>query len=183
MCKPEFTAANRQKSSELLLTIAETVSTAHPLDRSLLVDLSTYAPGCYLVKTDRTSMRHSLEVRCPLLDHELVAFALRMPARDKLGLFSGKKALKKVFANFLPQHLFTLPKKGFSVPLGLWMKHGKFDGLIHDMLGKNTIEKRGIFNPSYIDEIVQQHKNGKVDHGRRLWTLLILEEWMRKFLP
>ena len=92
------------------------------LNGALLADLHSYLPGDLLTLTDRVSMRHSLEVRVPFLDHRLVELMARVPARYKASGWTKKKLLKQAFSSFLPREILYRKKMGFSVPMALWLR-------------------------------------------------------------
>jgi asparagine synthase (glutamine-hydrolysing) len=148
------------------------------LDRSLYVDLMNYLPGDGLVKVDRMTMANSLEVRSPFLDHEFVEFVARLPVKWKIQGRNGKVLLKKVFSDFLPPTLIGRAKRGFAAPIETWIK-GDLRPLVHDLLLSNNAQINTVLNRKDVVKFVTEHEQGKINHGRRIWTLLILESWFK----
>jgi asparagine synthase (glutamine-hydrolysing) len=145
------------------------------VDGLQLLDLETYLPGDLLLKSDIASMAHSLELRSPFLDHEVVELGLALPQSLKLRGREGKVALKRAFAAELPPEIAARGKTGFGVPLGRWFR-GELRELAHDVL---LDRDRGWFRRETIRELLDEHSSGRADHGHRLWCLLMLELWLR----
>jgi asparagine synthase (glutamine-hydrolysing) len=139
-------------------------------------DLTSYLPNDILVKVDRASMFASLEVRCPLLDPKVFEFMSRLPAHYRTGLMSGKKLLKKALAPLLPPFIHHRKKQGFSIPQSEWLR-GKLNPLLHEMLSEPFFP--GMFDQSYIQQLMREHNLNQIDHKDRLWTLLCFELWAR----
>ena len=108
---------------------AAEADTEDPVSRAQYIDLMTRLPGGMLVKVDRASMAHGLEVRAPLLDHHLVEWAAGLPTRFKLNGFEGKAILKKALEPHVPHELLYRPKQGFSLPLAPWLRGNSSHGL------------------------------------------------------
>ncbi|HEY8725811.1 MAG TPA: asparagine synthase (glutamine-hydrolyzing) [Gaiellaceae bacterium] len=140
-----------------------------------LLDLETYLPGDLLLKADLASMAHSLELRSPLLDHEVVALGLALPESLKTRGREGKVALRRAFAADLPPEVAGRGKTGFGVPLGRWFRSDLRDAA-HDLLSSD----RGWFRPETVRRLLDEHESGHADHGHRLWCLLMLELWVRE---
>ena len=140
-----------------------------------LVDLETYLPGDLLLKADIASMAHSLELRSPLLDHEVVALGLALPDSLKVRGRQGKVALRRAFAADLPAEVAGRGKTGFGVPLGRWFRRDLREAA-HDLLATD----RGWFRPEEVRRLLAEHESGRADHGHRLWCLLMLELWVRE---
>jgi asparagine synthase (glutamine-hydrolysing) len=151
--------------------------TNDPLARAQYVDLMTWLPGRMLVKVDRTSMAHGLEVRAPLLDHELVEWAARLPAAAKLEGFSGKQVLKRALAPLVPRDLLIRRKQGFSIPLGRWLRHG-LDRRLEAVGTAGRLVAAGIVAPAGYRAVVEEHRRGTRDHGQLLWALLMLDAFL-----
>ncbi len=144
-------------------------------------DTITYLPCDILTKVDRASMSVGLEARSPLLDHKVVELAVRMPRNVKQSLRDGKRILKSTFADLVPSDIANRPKMGFGVPIDHWFR-GELKSLLSDTLLDSTSASRGWFSQNYIRHLVTEHTSGQSDHAYRLWSLLILELWMRRFV-
>ena len=157
-------------------------SRAHrPLDRMLDADLRLWLPDDLLMKMDKMSMAASVEARVPLLDHELVEWAARLPARLKVRGFEGKVLLKRLARRLLPREVVDRPKVGFTVPLSPWFR-GPLREVLCDTLLSPTCLGRGYFDPAVLRGYVEDHLRGRRDRARELWTLLTLELWHRDFI-
>jgi asparagine synthase (glutamine-hydrolysing) len=148
------------------------------LDRLLHVDIQTYLPDDILVKVDRASMAHSLEVRSPFLDHELVEFAARIPAGQKRRRSSGKRILKRAFDDTLPSSVTSRSKQGFSVPVDEWFRT-ELRSFARERL--DSLGRRDRFDGTGVGRLFGDHLAG-ADHGFRLWDLVVLEEWFQQFI-
>src|SRR5436190_6797548 len=140
-----------------------------------LLDLETYLPGDLLLKADIASMAHSLELRSPFLDHEVVELGLALPDRLKARGREGKVALRRAFAAELPPEVAERGKTGFGVPLGRWFREDLRE-LARDVLSTD----RGWFRRDKVIGLLEEHESGRRDHGHRLWCLLMLELWVRE---
>ena len=139
------------------------------------LDLETYLPGDLLLKADIASMAHSLELRSPFLDHEVVELGLALPPHLKTRGREGKVALRRAFAADLPSDIGARGKTGFGVPLGRWFREDLRE-LAHDVLATD----RGWFREDSVKALLDEHETGRADHGHRLWCLLMLELWVRE---
>ncbi len=145
-----------------------------------LADLTTYLPGDLMTKVDIASMAHGLECRQPLLDYRVVELAAQMPRRFKYRRGRGKLILRKTFGDLLPQKIWTRPKMGFGVPLDHWFR-GELRDLTRDVLLAGDARHRAFFRPEAVEQLVREHQSGAFDHSYRLWALLVLELWLRKW--
>jgi asparagine synthase (glutamine-hydrolysing) len=140
-----------------------------------LLDIDTYLPGDLLLKADIASMAHSLELRSPFLDHEVVTLGLALPDSLKTSGREGKVALRRAFAGDLPPEVAARGKTGFGVPLGRWFREDLRE-VADDLLTTN----RGWFRQETVQRLLSDHRSGRADHGHRLWCLLMLELWVRE---
>lgn len=147
----------------------------------LSVDVRTYLPNDLLVKVDIASMANSLEARSPFLDHELVEFAAKIPAKLKLKGLTGKYILKKALRGILPKDILHRQKSGFGVPVGSWFKD-KLKAYTRDLLLSQKSLKRGYFEEGALRRILEEHNTGRIDHGHRIWSLVNLELWHQIFI-
>jgi asparagine synthase (glutamine-hydrolysing) len=154
-----------------------------PLDRDMLTqafyfEATAKLAGDMLVKVDRMSMANSLEVRSPLLDHELAEFAMSVPPTWKMQNGKGKAILLKAVGDRLPPELLTLPKKGFGVPLDIWFR-GELRTLLWDHLTSRAFLDRHIVSERFLFHLLKEHDCARRNNSHWLWMLLMLELWMR----
>ncbi len=147
------------------------------LDRTLNSDVNTYLPGDLLVKADRMSMAASLEARSPFLDYQLVEWAARLPENSKVRGWQGKHLLKRAFRGYMPAEVLRHRKQGFGIPLGAWFRGPLADWTSHTLLGGNN-PLSAWFNTDQVETMLGEHHSGRLDHGKRIWALLILSLWL-----
>lgn len=141
----------------------------------------SYMADHVLVKVDRASMRYALETRAPLLGESIVSCAHRLPAHYKLRGFTGKAILKDLMRERLPEGIIDRPKKGFGIPLAAWLS-GPLLPMLQEFSSKEFLDKQGLFNFSYVDELIKEHVAKKVDHRKKLWTFLVFQMWWKKWM-
>jgi asparagine synthase (glutamine-hydrolysing) len=149
-------------------------------DRLIYSYLKLYLPESILVKVDRASMHHSLEVRAPFLDTAVVDFANSLPLTYKLKNFKQKYILKQLMAGRLPTEIINRKKKGFGVPLADWFNH-ELKTLTENYLSKEKIEQEGLFDHDYIAQILKEHHARRKDNRKQIWSLLVFELWREKW--
>ena len=152
-----------------------------PLNRMLAVDAQTQLPDDLLMLTDKMSMAASLECRVPLLDHELVELAARMPQSVKIRGGRLKHAMKEAVSDLLPADILERSKRGFGTPMGAWLRNG-LAPLMHELLSDASIEARGLLDPAPVRELIAQHQASRIDGTDRLTALMNLEIWARLYL-
>jgi asparagine synthase (glutamine-hydrolysing) len=144
------------------------------------LDIEGYLPLDILTKVDRMSMAHSIEAREPLLDHELVELAARIPPDLQLKGDTSKYVFKQAMRGILPDTIIDRPKRGFAVPLGRWFR-GTLGGFAHELLtGRDGYAAR-IVDRHYVQELLRRHESGR-ELDLHLWTLISFELWCRRFL-
>jgi asparagine synthase (glutamine-hydrolysing) len=148
------------------------------LGRCQSTDIQFYMTDDVLVKVDRMSMAHSLEVRAPLLDHRILEFAARLPSGLKLKKGQGKLPLRSLAARRLPPDIHKLPKRGFSIPAAEWLQ-GDLREMAEDLLFGSTRVLPGVLVGSRVRELWHQHLTGARDHSVLFWGLLMLGLWER----
>lgn len=154
---------------------------AHPLSRVQYLDMKTYLVGDILTKVDRASMAHALEVREPLLDHELMEWWSGLSPDLKLRGREGKYIFKKALEPYLPHDVLYRPKMGFSVPLAAWFR-GPLRQRVREAVLGDTLAASGIFNTDYLREMLDQHESGRRDYSTPLWTVLMFDAFQRRQL-
>ncbi len=144
------------------------------VSRMMALDQRIYLPDDILVKVDRMSMRHSLEVRCPFLDHRLVEFAARLPLDCKIRRGVQKYLVRRCARGLLPQKVLRRGKHGFAVPLGDW-----FRGVLRPRFEEAVMgsDGSGLLCREMVSRLWHEHQQGRRDHGFRLWSIYVFERW------
>jgi len=151
------------------------------LGKVLYLDSKLYLQDEVLVKVDRASMACSLEIRCPFLDTKVVEFASGLPSAIKLRGLTTKHLLRHVFRDLLPDDILRRPKKGFGIPVGLWIRH-ELRHLFTEMLNPTRIARQGIFKPEAVSRLLAEHFAGRRDHRKRLWNLFVFQMWFHTYV-
>ena len=131
-----------------------------------------------LVKVDRSSMAHSLEVRVPYLDHRIVEFMASVPSKWKYRLATSKYLLKSLGKKYLPEKIVNRSKKGFGIPIANWFCTSLKDQLEEIVQNPNSFIN-SVFEKKYTFKLMKSHLNRKIDNRKLLWTLFVLENWHR----
>jgi asparagine synthase (glutamine-hydrolysing) len=173
-----FLSAARDAHGEEMRCYSEAAGSS--LDRMSRADLQTYLVRL-LMKQDQMSMAASLESRVPFLDHKLVDHVAALPAKVKLRGFTTKAILREAFVGVVPREILRRPKMGFPVPIGRWLR-GPFWSVVKECVLSPRALGRGLFRPSELARLAEEHRSGAVNHGERLWLLINLELWHRVFL-
>src|SRR5262249_8482900 len=150
-----------------------------PVDAVQRADTLLYLPEDLLAKVDIASMANSLEARAPFLDHRLVEFCAALPSSYKLKGRTSKWLPRRVMPGRLPAPILSRPKMGFGVPVGEWLR-GELRPLLDDALLSDRALQRGIFNPSAVRALVDEHASRRADRTPHIWALLMLELWFRR---
>jgi asparagine synthase (glutamine-hydrolysing) len=166
---------------EAMRTIHRAASGAGDVRGLLDLDAQTYMIDDVMVKVDRTSMMHSLEVREPLLDHPMLEFVARVPMRYKLKSGVGKWLLRESVRDLLPPEILARPKQGFGVPLEHWFGSG-FGALARDVLLDPRARARGLFDPRGVESLLHDTRGRGQRRTRQIWALLCLEMWFQTFV-
>ncbi len=150
------------------------------LNRLLYLDIKTYLVEL-LMKQDQMSMAASIESRVPFLDHKLVEFAARIPARHKLHFLSGKYLLRRAMKGKLPPEVLHRSKQGFPTPIRPWLRNQLFDR-VSAILTDGRLAERRLLNPPYVRDLLAAHRRGHSDATEACWRLLNFELWNRIFI-
>ncbi len=158
-----------------------TAPAEHPLDRVFACDLATYLPEDILACTDRLSMCHSLEVRVPFLDHELVEYCATIPPELKMKWFRKKYLLKRGVRKLLPREVLEHRKQGFVGPLARWLRTDLRD-LTRETLSVRRLDRHGLFDPVVVAQLLDDHDAGREVNDTTIWALLIFQTWFEEYM-
>ncbi len=145
----------------------------------LYTDLKTYLPDDILVKVDRMSMAHALEVRAPFLDYRIIELAASLPSQWKISGKGKKLILRSTFARFLPRQILDRVKHGFTVPLAAWFRNELREMAAEALIGNSSLDE--YLAPAAVERIWRQHQENSADHGTLLWSLLMFALWQREY--
>jgi asparagine synthase (glutamine-hydrolysing) len=163
---------------------AESLHTAPPwLDRlglSLHLDLTFHLPNDMLVKVDRASMDHGLEVRVPFLGREVVEASLAIPSAAKRSWGIGKKPLRDLLAKDFPRSWVDRKKSGFLIPVSAWLR-GPWTEALADRVDERFCQSTGLLEWRQLKRWQEEHRRGIIDHGYRLFALLSLSQWWHRW--
>ena len=148
------------------------------LRTGLYLDYKTYLPDDILALSDRIAMAHSLEVRVPFVDHELVERIFPLSDRTKIGMGQAKQLLRSAMRDRLPAEHFRAPKRGFVGPTSTWLR-GELRELVRDELSNERIRRQGLFAPAAVSKLVDEHLTRRHDRSGILWELLCFMSWHR----
>jgi asparagine synthase (glutamine-hydrolysing) len=143
--------------------------------------MKLYLQDNNLVTVDRASMANGLEVRCPLLDKDVVEFVCHLPMNYKLNGFTTKYLLKRSAAGMLPRNIIYRQKRGFGIPLAKWLTTELKDFML-DYLSEERIRKQGIFHYPSVKKLIDEQFAKTNDHREPLWTLLVFQTWYERYL-
>jgi asparagine synthase (glutamine-hydrolysing) len=173
---PEFARQVKKDGSRRVIEQLQKTSPAHPLDQVLALDLALWVPEVMLVLLRSGFSSEGVEARTPFLDYRVIEFAASLPPHLKAGWRSSKVLLRKTFANQLPASPPRKQKVGPKIPVGALLR-GELRSWLHDYLLSEQASQRGYFRRDVIRRMVDEHTSGRLDHGQKLWALLMLELW------
>ncbi|HEY5370803.1 MAG TPA: asparagine synthase (glutamine-hydrolyzing) [Hanamia sp.] len=180
LLKPAYWDAIKEINEEHK-KIFETKFKEDPINRMCNTDLSMFMLGLNLTYTDRASMAASVEVRVPFIDKDVITKAMQIPGHLKIKHGESKYILKKAAEQFLPKEIIYRPKASFGAPIRSWISND-LKGMVDDLLSKENIEKRGLFNFEVINKMVDNDRRGIDDNAYQIYQLLTVELWCREYL-
>ena len=146
----------------------------------MLFDSVSYLPDDILAKVDRASMAVSLEARAPFLDHRIFEFAARLPFVMKVRKSQGKWILRRVEERYLPKELVERPKKGFSLPIGEWLRSSLREWA-EGLLNERRLKSEGYFHVDAVRQLWKQHISKRRDVQHHVWAILMFQAWLEKW--
>ncbi len=182
LLNPDLASGLNGHSPGLPLEVAyATAPAGDPLGGMLAADVSTILPDDFLVKVDRASMAHGLEVRPPLLDHELMELAARIPSAWKVRGGKTKWVLKESYRHLLSDALIDRPKHGFEIPIDAWLR-GPLRETFESAVLDSSARVRDLVDQPAVRSLYRSHLSGVGRHGNVLWSLLVLARWAERYL-
>jgi asparagine synthase (glutamine-hydrolysing) len=178
--EPEALVPGATEPLDPIWTGAAAAAVPDFLDRMPVIDLLTFLPDDILTKVDRATMAVSLEGRCPILDHRVVEFALKLPRKYKTAGAKTKIILKDVLARRVPRTLFERTKQGFESPMAVWLR-GPLRDWAEDLLDSAAMSADGVLNPAPIRQKWAEHLSGRRNWQYALWNVLMFQEWKRRW--
>lgn len=181
---PETRAATfllRHDPLDRVSDIMQNCPSNHPGERMLYFYQKFYLCDDILVKADRASMAASLEVRAPFLDVNVVEYAASLPYNFKLKGKETKFILKKTIESLLPHDIIYRPKKGFGIPIAIWLRNELKEEMLR-VLSPKKIESEGLFNPAYVKQLVDDHLSLKRNNRKQLFSLMMFQWWREQYL-
>lgn len=158
-------------------TVFDAESSDRFFEQMTLLDSVTYLPDDILVKVDRAAMAVSLETRVPMIDHRVFEFSQRLPLDYKIRDGQGKWLLRQLLHRHVPRALVDRPKKGFSIPLGSWLR-GPLKDWGAALLDPARLHREGLFNAAPVLRKWREHQSGKQDWSTHLWSVLMMQAWL-----
>ena len=155
-------------------------NSASRLDREIYVDLMFTMPDSVLMKVDKMSMAHALEVRVPFLDYQFVEFCATIPGHHKLSGFTTKAIFRSAMKGILPDKIRGRGKQGYSLPIKNWLRQELREYMV-DLLTSSPLMKEA-FNIQYIEKLIREHQEYRANHNHILWALINLAIWHRLFI-
>lgn len=174
--EPSGVVADASEPTGVLWDRTLTGDVPDPIARMQLLDAMTFLPDDILTKLDRASMAVSLEARTPLLDHRIAEFAFALPRHVMRLDGEGKWPLRQLLYRHLPKELFDRPKRGFSVPVGTWLR-GPLKSWAERLIDRRRLNEAGLLNARAVEGAWRRHQAGRSGWANALWAVLMFEAW------
>jgi asparagine synthase (glutamine-hydrolysing) len=173
--------ANYDVLEPLRHTLARIPYEHDPLNRMLYLEAKHFLPDHNLNYTDKMSMAHGVEVRVPLLDLDLVDYAVHLPPGEKQEGTHVKAAFKRAVRPYLPPEVLKRPKTGFGAPLRRWIREDLRE-MVRDVLSEKALRERGLFDPAAVQRLIVSNERFEIDASYIIFSLMCIEMWMRNFI-
>ena len=179
--EPDKLRENLQQCEESVLRHFNAANAEEPLDKVFYCDIKTYLPEDILACTDRMSMRHSLEVRVPFLDHKFMEFCATIPHGMKIRFGDKKHIFKQALGPTLPKSVLNHRKQGFIGPMTRWLQTDLKNQVL-DILSERNLAKHGLFSGGAVKNIVEEHFNRVEINDKLIWSLLMFQTWYNSYI-
>ena len=164
--------------TELTKPFYDKVKDKDDVTKMQYIDINFWLIGDILLKADKMSMAHSLEVRVPFLDRKVFDVARTIPTKYKVNKQNTKYAMRMAAHKYLPDMVAEKKKLGFPVPIRIWLKDEKYYNIIKAF---NSEAANKYFNTSELMKYLDDHKAGKADNSRKIWTVYMFLVWYEDF--
>jgi asparagine synthase (glutamine-hydrolysing) len=171
--------SNAPAPSELCKKFYEEAKDYDDITKMQYLDINMWLMGDILLKADKTSMANSLELRVPFLDKEVMNLAEKIPTRHRVSTKNTKLALRAAADKTIPSNTASRQKLGFPVPIRVWLKEEKYFGKVLSMFESDIAKE--FFHTKKLVKMLQDHKSGKADLSRRIWTIYTFLVWYEEF--
>lgn len=178
---PDVAESSRGALADYHDSVMESAYQDDPYNKLCQTDIKLFMCGLNLTYTDRSSMSESVEVRVPFIDREFVASSMNLPGHMKYTNGTSKYLLKKVAEKYLPQEIIYRPKSNFAVPIRSWIS-GELSEMLQDTLSPARLKSRGWFDADYVQQLIKDHKSGRLDNSARIYQLLTAEIWAQQMM-
>ncbi|MBG9792289.1 asparagine synthase [Paenibacillus dendritiformis] len=168
-----------QKPFDIARRYYERTRHLDPVSRMQYIDMNLWMPGDILMKADKLTMAHSLELRVPFLDRKVFDVARTIPASYRIAEKTTKYALRKAMEGIIPDSVLHRPKLGFPVPMRDWLRTERA-GIMWEELAASGIDP--LVNLSAVEEMFSRHRNGQGDYSRKIWVLYVFGLWYRTYM-
>jgi asparagine synthase (glutamine-hydrolysing) len=158
----------------------ERCNSRRQLDREIFVDTRFTMPDSVLMKVDKMSMAHALEIRVPLLDHQLIELAASIPPSLKFPGFRTRAIYRRALEGVLPPRILHRGKQGYSLPLKQWLRNELRDYMVQLLRGSEVV--RAHFDGPGVEALIAEHLARRANHNHTLWALINLTLWHRRFI-
>lgn len=168
-----------QKNTEVTAPLFNKAKKYSKVEKMQYIDLHLWLVHDILLKADKMSMAHSLETRVPFLDKKVWETASSLPLECKVSKNVTKKALRAAARRKIPEKVADKKKLGFPVPIRVWLREDKYYSMVRDVLTSRTAER--FFNIPFLEQLLREHKDGKYDNSRKIWTVYVFLLWYREY--
>jgi len=168
-----------EQDHHYLERIARNVEFQDPVDQALYTDLLSYLPNDLLFIADHMGMANSLEIRVPFCDHLLLEELIRLPWKEKMGIFTLKAIPKRILKDRLPASIVRRKKQGFMIPIGEWMRH-ELQPLFSRYLSPERLNRQGVFSADTVGRLFEEHLSGRIVRTNQVWGLFVFQLWYEK---
>jgi len=165
--------------TEITRPFYEKVSHLDDITKMQYIDIHFWLIGDILLKADKMSMAHSLEVRVPFLDKEVFGVASRVPTNYRVNQTATKYAFRMATKKVLPENTASRRKLGFPVPIRIWLKEDKYFNVVKEAFESEAAAE--FFNTAKLVDILERHRNGKADYSRKIWTVYMFLVWHKVY--